>query len=78
MEYLVKLVTPPKGTCIDIFMGAGSTGIACSNLGFNFIGVEIEPQYFEIAKTRIKYWEDNENKIERIKNEKQQIFNPVY
>ena len=57
MEYLVKLVTPPKGTCIDIFMGSGSTGIACSNLGFNFIGVEIEPQYFEIAKTRIKYWQ---------------------
>ena len=57
MEYLVKLVTPPGGVCIDIFAGSGSTGIACSNLGFDFIGVEKESEYFEIAKARIQYWQ---------------------
>jgi len=58
MEYLVKLVTPPKGICIDIFMGSGTTGIACSNLDFDFIGTEIEPEYFEIAKARIRHWQN--------------------
>lgn len=58
MEYLVKLVTPPNGICLDIFLGSGSTGIACSNLGFQFIGIEKEPEYYEIAKARMKYWQD--------------------
>ena len=53
MEYLVKLVTPPSGICIDPFMGSGSTGIACSNLGFKFIGIEQDENYYTIAKTRI-------------------------
>jgi len=58
MEYLVKLVTPPGGTCIDIFSGSGSTGISCVNLGFDFIGVEREAEYFEIAKARIRHWQN--------------------
>ncbi len=57
MEYLVKLVTPPGGVCLDIFAGSGTTGIACSNLDFDFIGVEREPEYFEIAKARIQHWQ---------------------
>jgi DNA modification methylase len=64
MEYLVKLVTPKDGICLDIFMGSGSTGIACanlSNLGFTFIGVEMEPSYFEIAKARIQHWQSKSN-----------------
>ena len=60
MEYLVKLITPvtPKkdSICLDMFMGSGSTGISCSNLGIGFIGVEREKEYFEIAKARIQYW----------------------
>lgn len=56
MEYLVQLVTPTNGICLDIFLGSGSTGIACVNLGFNFIGVEKEPPYYEIAKARIQHW----------------------
>jgi site-specific DNA-methyltransferase (adenine-specific) len=52
MEYLVKLVTPPKGTVLDPFMGSGSTGVACKNLGFGFIGIEKEAEYLEIAKKR--------------------------
>lgn len=60
IEYLVKLVTPPGGTCIDIFMGSGTTGIACSNLhlGIGFIGVEREAEYLEITKARIKHWQN--------------------
>ena len=58
MEYLVKLVTPKNGTCLDIFLGSGSTGIACSNLGFGFIGIERESEYFEIAKARISHWQN--------------------
>lgn len=55
MEYLCKLITPPKGTVLDPFMGSGSTGIAAKNLGFEFVGIEREPEYFEIAKRRIEH-----------------------
>lgn len=58
MEYLVKLVTPKGGVCLDIFMGSGSTGCACSNLDIDFIGVERESEYFEIAKARIQHWQN--------------------
>jgi len=58
MEYLVKLVTPPHGICIDIFMGTGGTAVACSNLGFGFIGIEREKQWYEIAKARVNYWQN--------------------
>lgn len=53
MEYLVRLVTPKGGIVLDPFMGSGTTGIACRNLGFGFIGIEKEKEYFGIAKARI-------------------------
>lgn len=53
MEYLIKLVTPAQGTILDPFMGSGSTGVAAKNLGFEFIGIEMNDEYFEIAKNRI-------------------------
>jgi site-specific DNA-methyltransferase (adenine-specific) len=53
MQYLVRLVTPPNGIVLDPFMGSGSTGIASKNLGFSFIGIEREQEYFDIAKQRI-------------------------
>lgn len=53
MRYLCKLVTPPGGTVLDPFMGSGSTGLAAKSEGFQFIGIEKEPEYFEIAKARI-------------------------
>lgn len=53
MEYLVRLVTPKGGIVLDPFMGSGTTGIACRNLGFGFIGIEKEKEYFDIAKARI-------------------------
>jgi site-specific DNA-methyltransferase (adenine-specific) len=54
MRYLVRLVTPPKGTVLDPFMGSGSTGKACAYEGFDFIGIEKEPEYVEIARARIE------------------------
>jgi len=53
MEYLIKLITPPNGVVLDPFMGSGTTGVACKNLGFDFIGIELSPEYYEIAKKRI-------------------------
>jgi DNA modification methylase len=53
MEYLITLVTPPNGIVLDPFMGSGSTGVAAKRLGFEFIGIEKEQEYFEIAEKRI-------------------------
>lgn len=55
MRYLCKLVTPPGGTVLDPFMGSGSTGLAALSEGFRFIGIEREPDYFEIAEKRIAH-----------------------
>ena len=41
-------------TILDPFMGSGTTGVACKELGRNFIGIEISPEYFKIAENRIK------------------------
>lgn len=54
MQYLIKLVTPPKGTTLDPFMGSGSTGVAAKKLGFDFVGIEMNEEYFQIAKKRIE------------------------
>jgi site-specific DNA-methyltransferase (adenine-specific) len=53
MRYLCRLVTPPSGTVLDPFMGSGSTGKAAVLEGFNFIGIEREAEYVQIAKARI-------------------------
>lgn len=53
MRYLCRLITPPGGTVLDPFMGSGSTGKAAILEGFNFIGIEREVEYLEIAKARI-------------------------
>ncbi len=54
MQYLIKLITPPGGTVLDPFMGSGSTGLAAKTLGFRFIGIEKEKEYYEIAEARIE------------------------
>ena len=54
MQYLVRLVTPKDGVCLDPFMGSGSTGKACKLEGFDFIGIEMNSEYIEIAKARIE------------------------
>ena len=54
MKYLCRLVTPKGGVVLDPFMGSGSTGMAAKDEGFDFIGIEKEEEYFEIASARIK------------------------
>lgn len=53
LEYLIKTYTLENETVLDFTMGSGSTGVACKNLNRNFIGIEKEKKYFEIAKERI-------------------------
>jgi len=53
VEYIVGCVVPPAGEALDPFMGSGTTGVACVRLGRKFIGIEIEPKYFDIACKRI-------------------------
>ena len=54
MKYLIRLVCPVGGTVLDPFMGSGTTGKAALSEGMNFIGIEKEKSYFEIANRRIK------------------------
>lgn len=54
MEFLVKSYCPKNGIVLDFTMGSGSTGVACMNTERDFIGIEIDENYFNIAKTRIK------------------------
>jgi len=55
MRYLCRLVTPPSGTVLDPFMGSGSTGKGATLEGFDFIGIEQNVEYLEIAKARIQH-----------------------
>ena len=54
MEYLIKTYTNETETVLDFTMGSGTTGLACKNLKRNFIGIELDKNYFEIAKKRIE------------------------
>jgi DNA modification methylase len=78
MLYLIRLVTPKGGTTLDPFMGSGSTGKAAVRGGFDFVGIEREDEYMEIAEARIQYEQDNpynEEKGERIElNKNSQKF----
>lgn len=54
MEQLIKSVTPENGIVLDPFLGSGATGVAAVKNGFEFIGIERDDKYFEIAKERIE------------------------
>jgi len=54
MRYLVKLITPADGIVLDMFLGSGTTAVACILEGYNWIGIEKEKDYVEIAKARIE------------------------
>jgi site-specific DNA-methyltransferase (adenine-specific) len=58
MRYLVRLITPPGATCIDPFMGSGSTGCAVmqEGEGRRFVGIEREPEYLDIARARLAHY----------------------
>lgn len=60
MQYLVRLITPKGGAVVDPFMGSGTTGIACVKEEFDFLGIELNKEYFEIAKLRIENAEKDE------------------
>jgi len=67
MRYLCRLVTPPNGIVLDPFAGSGSTCIAAMQEGFNFIGIEKEEEYYNIAEQRIQYFYEE---MQRPKEEK--------
>ncbi len=54
MELYIKNSTQPGDTVLDPFMGSGTTGVACVNTGRKFIGIEKDPEYFDIACDRIE------------------------
>ncbi|MDE0852885.1 MAG: site-specific DNA-methyltransferase [Nevskia sp.] len=54
MRYLCRLITPPGGVILDPFTGSGSTGKAAVLEGFRFIGIERDPEYLKVARTRIR------------------------
>lgn len=53
LEYLIKTYTDEDETVLDFTMGSGSTGVACINTNREFIGIELDPEYFKIAEERI-------------------------
>ena len=53
-------ILPDGITVIDPFMGSGTTGVACAELGVDFVGIELDKQYFEIAKKRINSIQEQE------------------
>lgn len=57
MKYLIKLVAPANSTILDPFNGSGSTGMAAVELGHNYVGIELDPHYCEIARRRIAAWQ---------------------
>jgi len=66
MKYLIKLITPPGGTVLDPFNGSGSTGCAAVELGFEYIGCELDPAYVEITNKRIAAWNKQDTNFEAL------------
>ena len=54
LEYLIKTYTKENETVLDFTMGSGSTAVACKNTNRDFVGIELEKEYFDIAKERIE------------------------
>jgi site-specific DNA-methyltransferase (adenine-specific) len=71
MTYLINLVTPPNGTVLDPFTGSGSTGKAAILAGFNFIGIELTEDYYQIIEGRLK---DAEAKLTENKDKEGEVL----
>ena len=54
INYLLRVLTNENDSVLDLFMGSGTTGVACRKLKRNFIGIELDTRYFEVAKRRIE------------------------
>lgn len=57
IERFIKVSSKPGDVILDCFMGSGTTGVACKNLGRDFIGIELEEKYYDIAKERLEHKE---------------------
>ncbi len=53
LQHIISRITPPGGVVLDPFMGSGSTGKACILEGMRFMGIELNSEYFDIARKRI-------------------------
>jgi len=67
MQYLVKMITPPNGIVLDPFCGSGTTGVACKMDGFQFVGLEQDPEYAKIAEARIANYKPEASLIKKSK-----------
>lgn len=76
MEYLIKTYTNEGESVLDFTMGSGTTGVACNNLNRDFIGIEKDADYFEIAKKRIE--EVKTNEIEKNEEQKFEDMNELF
>ena len=54
MEYLIRTYTNENETVLDFTMGSGTTGVACKQTNRNFIGIELDKTYYDIAVERIE------------------------
>jgi site-specific DNA-methyltransferase (adenine-specific) len=73
MERIITIWSNENDLILDTFMGSGTTGVACKKLNRNFIGIEMNEEYFNIAKDRIEKTEifldtENQNKTQELKN----------
>ena len=76
MRYLCKLTkTPSGGVVLDPFMGSGTTGIACFFEGRDFIGIELEKEYFDLASSRIGHAEELRWEYEEISKKEEETIN---
>jgi DNA modification methylase len=58
MEWLIRIYTPENGLVLDPFMGSGTTGVAAANVKRQFVGIDTDQHYVEIAKKRLGQVED--------------------
>jgi DNA modification methylase len=72
MSKIIQRTSLPNHTVLDPFMGSGTTGVACVNLGRKFIGIEIDPDYFEIACRRIEEAYQQPRLFEDVQSEPEQ------
>jgi DNA modification methylase len=69
LQYLIKTYTNEGDTVLDNCMGSGSTCIAAANTNRHYIGFEIEPKYFQIAKKRLYEADSRKDRLRKIQNE---------
>ena len=64
MRYLIRLITPPNGVCLDPFNGSGTTGIGCMVEGFDYIGIDSDKESCETSIDRITAWKKEIDEVE--------------